>query len=310
MESFLICQQAYGGRGDQIPFQQAIIESPGLTQTASPIVEEKQVRTFTSWLNATTIQEARKASTTEIIRANYLAIAVADYGSFGYGPSVDGDFVPALPGVLLRNGRFDKSVRLLHFHAANEGYGFASPVIQNDKAFEQFVLESFPGLATSPETLKYITTELYPAIFDGSQALNYTSQYERAAAFMTEAFYTCSVAYLGDALPFNTWSSDFVISPSLHESEAKYTVYDGDYHNASRIDSNSTVLSTEQIAYVVQGYISRFAQFGNPNGDDAPHWPVFGKNATAQIVNTLGFTTGKEASANARCEWWSKGLYY
>ena len=200
----LISQQAYGGRGDALPFQQAIIESPGLTQTASPIVEEKQTQTFTSWLNATTIDEARKASTEEVIRANYLAIAVADYGSFGYGPSVDGDFIPALPNALLRSGRFDHSVRLLHFHAANEGYGFASPAIQNDTAFENFVLQAFPGLATSPETLKYIATELYPSNSNGSQALGYKTQYERAAAFMTEAFYTCSIAYLGDALPFNT----------------------------------------------------------------------------------------------------------
>lgn len=267
------------------------------------------MQTFTSWLNATTLKEARNASTAEVIRANYLAIAVANYGSFGYGPSVDGDFVPALPSVLLRNGRFDQSIRLLHFHVANEGYGSASPAIQNDMAFEQFVLQSFPGLATSPETLKYVT-ELYPSVFDGSQALGYKSQYERATAFMTEAFYTCSVAYLGDALPFNTWSSDFVMSPSLHESEATYTAYAGDYHNITRIDSNSIRLSIEQIAYTVQGYISRFAQFGDPNGDNAPYWPVYGKNATAQIVNTSGFTTGKESSANSRCEWWSKGLYY
>ena len=69
---------------------------------------------------------------------------------------------------------------------------------------------------------------------------------------MTEAFYSCSIAYLGDALPFNTWSADFVISPSLHESEAKYTLYAGEYHNPSRVDSNSTSsLSTEQIAYAI-----------------------------------------------------------
>jgi carboxylesterase type B len=61
---------------------------------------------------------------------------------------------------------------------------------------------------------------------------------------------------------------------------------------------------------VYQGYISRFAQFGEPNGDDTPYWPVYGKNATAQIVNTSGFMTGIEASADKRCEWWSKALYY
>jgi carboxylesterase type B len=306
----LTIEQAYGGRGDALPFQQAILESPGLTQTTSPIVEEQQVQTFMSWFNATTLQEARKASSAEVIRANYLGIAVAAYGSFGYGPSVDGDFVPASPSTLFRNGRFDKSIRLLHMHAANEGYGLASPAVTNDAAFEQFILEAFPGLGSSPETLKYVVSELYPSVSDDSQALGYKSQYERAAVSLAEAFYTCSIAYIGDALPLNTWSSDFVITPSLHESEATYTLFNGPYTNVSRIASNTTALSTEQIAYVYQGYISRFAQFGNPNGNDTPYWPIYDKNATAQIVNTSGFTTGKESSANNRCEWWSKGLYY
>jgi hypothetical protein len=31
------------------------------------------------------------------------------------------------------------------------------------------------------------------------------------------------------------------------------------------------------MAYVVQGYISGFAQFGNPNADDALYWPMFGR---------------------------------
>jgi carboxylesterase type B len=263
------------------------------------------------WVNnATTIEEARKASTAEIIRANYLAIAVTEYGSFGFGPTTDGNFVPDPPNVLLRNGRFDQSVRLLVLKSANEGYGFASPAITNDTAFEQYVLGAFPGLAVSPEILKYIISELYPPVYDGSQALGYKTPYERTAAFLTEAFFTCNVAYLADALPFNTWASDFVISPSLHESEATYTLYAGDYSNASRIDGNSSSLSTEQIAHVVQGYLSRFAQFGNPNGDDAPYWPIYGKNATAQVVSTSGFTTARESAANPRCEWWSQGLFY
>jgi hypothetical protein len=54
-----------------------------------------------------------------------------------------------LRNTLFRNGKFDKSIRLLHMHAANERNGFASPAITNDTAFEQFVLESFPGLGNT-----------------------------------------------------------------------------------------------------------------------------------------------------------------
>jgi hypothetical protein len=155
-----------------------------------------------------------------------------------------------LRNTLFRNGKFDKSIRLLHMHAANEGNGFASPAITNDTAFEQFVLESFPGLGSSPETLKYVTTTSYPSVYDGSQALAYKSQYERAAAFLAEAFYTCSIGHIGEALPFNTWSSYYVIAPTLHETETTYTLFNRPYTNASCITGNTTALSTEQIACV------------------------------------------------------------
>jgi hypothetical protein len=76
---------------------------------------------------------------------------------------------------------------------------------------------------------------------------------------LTETFYTCSIGHIGEALPFNTWSSDCVITPALHETEATYTLFNGPYTNTSYITSNTNALSTEQIAYVYQGYISRFA---------------------------------------------------
>lgn len=50
-------------------------------------------------------------------------IGLAGYGGFTYGPVVDGDFTPALPGQLLARGQFDKKVKVMVGHNANEVSG-------------------------------------------------------------------------------------------------------------------------------------------------------------------------------------------
>jgi hypothetical protein len=39
---------------------------------------------------------------------------------YTYGPAVDGDFVPALPGELLLHEQFSKDVKVMVGHDANE----------------------------------------------------------------------------------------------------------------------------------------------------------------------------------------------
>lgn len=43
------------------------------------------------------------------------------YGSFSYGPVVDGVFAPKLPGMLLKEGSFAKDVSVMAGHNTNEG---------------------------------------------------------------------------------------------------------------------------------------------------------------------------------------------
>jgi hypothetical protein len=50
------------------------------------------------------------------------------------GPVVDGDFVPALPSLLLSHGRFDDSIDVLVGHNGDEGFGY--PGLANDTAFD------------------------------------------------------------------------------------------------------------------------------------------------------------------------------
>ena len=55
-----------------------------------------------------------------LVQANAQQVGAAVYGQFVYGPTVDGDFVPALPGELLLHGQYPKNLKVMVGHNADE----------------------------------------------------------------------------------------------------------------------------------------------------------------------------------------------
>lgn len=253
-------------------------------------------------MNVSTIEQARKLPTLALQLANYIQIAISSYGFFAYGPSVDGNFVPALPGVLLSHGQYDKSVRVMVGHNADEGLEFTLPTVKNNSDFEAFVITFLPSLAGLPNTLGYIVDVLYPPIFNGSQAQGYTNQLARAVALISEVAFSCNTYYLDKAYPNQTYAYFFAVPPATHGQDIAYTFY-----NAN--DSSSSI-SAPQIAIAMQEYITRFAETGNPNEKGVPFFPMYGGNDTVQVLNVTGISQARDPVANARCDWWQKALYY
>jgi hypothetical protein len=111
-----------------------------------------------------------------------------------------------LRNTLFRNGKFDKPIRLLHMHAANEGNGFASPAITNESTI-QLSNNSFsnPSVAWAICYNRVIPIGLRWFPSPGLQ--------EPVRA--RRGFLDRSLGHIGEALPFNTRSSDYVITPAL-----------------------------------------------------------------------------------------------
>ena len=82
--------------------------------------QEKIFQDYLQWANVSSIEEARNLSTEALQFANIVTVGLAAYGGFTYGPVVDGDFLPALPGQLLARGKFDKDIKVMVGHNANE----------------------------------------------------------------------------------------------------------------------------------------------------------------------------------------------
>lgn len=295
--------QAFGGNNGSAPFSQAVLQSPGFEPIVGNVGPEGTLRDYLVLLNVSTIEEARQLPYSALQMANIEAVGSAPYGSFIYGPAVDGDFVPQLPGQLLLQGQFDKSIRVMLGHNADEGLLFTSPYVQNNSAFAADIVGALPTLHGDPATVEYITNTLYPPVFDGSQAQNYTDQIGRAAALTSELVFTCNTFYLDKAFNNNTYSYYFTVPPALHGFDIPYTYYNGN-------GSASSSVAVPAIAIAMQEYITHFAETGNANEAGVPFFPIYGNNATVQVLAATGISQAADPAANHRCDWWQKALYY
>ena len=81
------------------------------------------------------------------------------YGIFNFGPTVDGDFVPDLPGRLLARHENHEGVALMVGHMAYDGLLFTPPWIRTNAQLRAHSAKLYPGIS---ETVKNTITKMYP----------------------------------------------------------------------------------------------------------------------------------------------------
>lgn len=208
--------------------------------------------------------------------------------------------MPANPGVLLLAGAFAKDVKIMAGHNTNEGVAFTNPSVRTDEQLEAFLTSSYPGISAEIKT--YITKTLYPAVYDGS--MPYTNGLDRTIFIVTENIFTCNTNQLARAFGNYTYAYQFEVPPALHGFDVGYTFYNGGSSNISTIPPLIAPL-----ADVLQGYITNFAQTGNPNGIALPHFPMYQSNGTEVGLNVTVNSYMKDPTNNPRCVFWGKSLY-
>ncbi|BFZ61486.1 hypothetical protein YB2330_002552 [Saitoella coloradoensis] len=281
---------AYGST-DSPPFQKMIPQSPGWAPQYSPRLLEAQYQTLQIAANCTSLQCLKDAPAEVLAAASYEIVTNAPYGSFVFGPAVDGTFVPALPGYLLLIGAFPKNVQMMSGHNADEGYIFTPKNISTETDFETYVYETTS--TTNPAVVAEIVS-LYPP---PSNSTPYTSNFERATLLTSELIFTCNTRYLAIAFGNNTYNYLFNVPPALHGQDIVYTFGAG---------ANQTVTAA------LEGYLTSFARFGNPSDGRAagtPEFPIYGDAANLLELGIDGFPVVADSNANARCEFWQKALY-
>lgn len=298
---------AYGGLKGKVPFQQAILQSPYVPPYSSNAQAEAvfqktlQAASYVTGRNITTTEELRSLSATDLFNTNGVVVGLFDFGAFNYGPVVDGIFVPKLPDELILHGQFDSSVKVMLGHNSQEGLFFTNPFISDETSFENYLRLTFP--AATPTATTYISQTLYPPIFDGSKG--YSNQLGRTVQLVDDLYFFCHIEALQTAFKGKTYSYYFTVPPGLHGEDIQYTFFNGD---TTTPDDGVPVNAT--VAKALQDYITSFAIRGTPNEAGVPYFPLYGTNASTQLlgVDRLG-TQVPDTAASNRCDFFQKSLF-
>ncbi|KKA20555.1 Uncharacterized protein T310_5419 [Rasamsonia emersonii CBS 393.64] len=288
---------AYGGVKGPAPFQRAILQSPGFFPMPYQDQQDAVLRDFLQLLGVNTIDDARRLPSEKLISANAYQVATRPpYGTFVYGPVVDGIFVPSLPGALLWGGAFDRTVEVMVGHNANEGLEFTSPNTTTEAGIINALKEAFPDM--TPSVVRHVVTDLYPPIFDGRYG--YTDSVGQASLITSDAAFQCNTDYLNRAFDNRTYAYMFSIPPALHAQDMPYTFFNG---HPSLSVRNSTV------ALVLQDYIINFVKSGKPRSSLGPMFPRHGADAMLVNLRESNITLIRDPTANRRCLWWQMAPY-
>ncbi|TGO32452.1 hypothetical protein BHYA_0316g00070 [Botrytis hyacinthi] len=219
---------AYGGMRGPPPFQQAILQSPGFQP--NPVnYQQEQISHYvlndaSSFSNRsiTTIDDLRTVDARTLAKVNDFVVANSPYGLYTFGPTVDGTFVPALPGQVLVDKNFHTSLALMIAGNDQEGVLFTSPYILNRADY----VANLKWLFTrAPESFIYDIFALYPEQFDGKYG--YTSGMLRAAVTSAESCFACNTRYLNAKVGKKSYVYSFDVPPALHADDVVYMFYNG-----------------------------------------------------------------------------------
>lgn len=301
---------AYGGSLGAPPFAQAILQSPGF----SPVPEDpQQEATFASVItqaqelisaNITDLADLRALDFKTIAGLNSVIVARSyPFGTFTFGPVVDGLFVPDMPGKLLYEDRFDAPINVMVGHNSNEGATLTSPFLTSEALLRQNIIAVFPDASNA--TIDYMENTIWPPVYNGTYP--YTTLAARASLITAEISFTCNTRFLNLGYENKTHAYYFTVPPGFHGEDIAYTFYNGDY---TTLDSGLAVQPA--IATALQTYLTSFAisNVGDPNGAGMPFFPEYQANSTVLELGLAGVgALSVDTTANSRCDWLMQALY-
>lgn len=293
---------AYGGKAGPAPFQQAIVQSPGWVPVVDKKHSEKILQQFLGILNVSTIQEARRLPSNKLVAVNAYQIATkAEWGNFVYGPVVDDTFVPALPGQLLQQGKFDRNLSLMVGYNADEGLVFTSPDSRNSSWLAKLLKMEFPEI--KPSVTKFITQKLYPPVYNGTYG--YANSIQRTSTLMADMIFKCNVDYLNHAFKNQTFAYEFSIPPAIHGQDVLYTYYS----NGTLPHNNDISVTNVTVAEVMQDYFTSFVQLGRPKSPLGPIFKQYGQRQQLMDIGNNSIRMKRDTIDNSHCRYWQPAPY-
>jgi carboxylesterase type B len=146
---------ASAGAEDRPVFNKAILESPGFFPQPDGAKDDATYEEFLNRTGAQNLAELRDKPTdaTILMSANDEMTFRSPYGYFRFGPTIDGSYVPNLPGILLQNREFH-SMPLLLGYTKLDGLLFTPPWIRSNDDLEDHVIKLFPSIEDRLDVLQ------------------------------------------------------------------------------------------------------------------------------------------------------------
>jgi para-nitrobenzyl esterase len=298
-------------------FRRAVVESGpcGLPVPTLTAAEAQGARLATA-LHCDTASDV--ASCMRAASADQVLAALPDPPGFisndpMYGqwtPVIDGAFLPSPPMDLLRAGTFAHAPLLFGWNH-DEGTLFVYLANQLGLTPAQYPV-AIRALVNGDATRANQVLAQYPLSA-------YATPWQAFAAALGDYAIVCSARRVLRAIaPFvpSTYAyqftypnASFLLAPpvslgAFHSAEVQYV-----FGHPSQLGRASFVGADETLHQVVQGYWTRFATAGDPNGEGAPMWPLYTNAGDADLRLDVMPQSETGASA-ATCTFWeSLGLY-
>ncbi|KAE8350345.1 Alpha/Beta hydrolase protein [Aspergillus coremiiformis] len=285
-------------------FQQAILQSPAWEPNHDTDKQEETFRQYLRLLNVSTVNEARQLPSEKLIAANALQVSSSLYGTFTYGPVVDGIFVPDLPSKLLLRGEFDHRVKILNGHTMNEALMYTPPSSLQGDGLRALIDEHFPEIS---ENMKDVMLNvLYPPILDGKHG--YQSWVERVSLVLSDICFQCNSYHVNHAYKNNAYSYVFSIPPAMHWMDHPYTFY---IQGGKPIVENPLFqVTNETVAFILQDYLTSFIQTGKPTSPLGPALEIYGPKNRVMNLGSDKITGMSDPASNARCVYWQTAFNF
>lgn len=298
-------------------FKRAILMSPAFEPLYDSGRLETQYQTFEVKAGCKGLGLAclRTKSSDILQSANLATVLTSPYGTFGYGPGIDGSFVKDLPGLELAKGNYFKDVSVLLGHTSNEGILFTDPTKILNSQVDALLKQNFPNATASI----YTTIEtLYP---EPSLFGTFQTNFARLSTLIGEWVVSCNTRYLATAYAGRAWGYQFSVPPGIHAFDLILAFWrtDLDIGQVLQVDVDVDFLTQKNLATGFQSYITSFVRSGDPNtfreSGSLPPTQAFplaavGEGVTVLDVNVLGYTVVSDPDTpRDRCAYWQSGAW-
>lgn len=145
----------------------------------------------------------RAASAAALQAANKKTINTSPYGTFGYGPAVDGTYIRDLPGLEMAKGNYWKNVKVMVGHTSHEGYLFTDPAFDTESEIISTLKFNFPNATQA--TREAIQNDLYPKPGFLGLFTEFSSNFERLSTIIQDLVVTCNVCSFLKLIPFTSY---------------------------------------------------------------------------------------------------------